>query len=144
MAKGPKPRPCTAEYRGAEFFPVILRCVLIEPHSSDHRAEDPGNPELVFCWTEDVAIYPIMSQSQSGTQVGGDHYRQTTIQPWAIIDDWDLDFYRGNALKYLLRAGRKGPALEDLKKCAHYIAKVIENEEKRLGQGAGDHGSTGA
>jgi hypothetical protein len=78
MAKGPKPRPCTAEYRGAEFFPVILRCVLIEPHSSDHRAEDPGNPELVFCWTEDVAIYPIMSQSQSGTQVGGDHYRQTT------------------------------------------------------------------
>ena len=61
----------------------------------------------------------------AGTQVGGDHYRQNKVQPWDIVDDWGLDFYRGNALKYLLRAGRKGPAVEDLKKAKHYIEKCI-------------------
>lgn len=63
------------------------------------------------------------------TQVGGEHYRQTGIQPWDIIDAWGLDFYAGNALKYLYRAGRKGPKVEDLKKARHYIDKMIEKEE---------------
>lgn len=69
------------------------------------------------------------SAPASERQVGGEHYRQTAIQPWDIIDDHGLDFYRGNALKYLLRAGRKGPAVQDLRKAIHYIEKYIEIEE---------------
>ena len=64
-------------------------------------------------------------------QVAGDHYRQFKIQPWDVIDEYDLDFYRGNVLKYLLRADRKGAKLEDLKKARHYLDRVIEQEEKR-------------
>jgi hypothetical protein len=63
-------------------------------------------------------------------QVGGSHYKDMPIQPWAVIDAFGLDFYAGSALKYLLRAGRKGSRLEDLKKCRHYLDKMIEKEEE--------------
>lgn len=62
-------------------------------------------------------------------QVGGNHYSKFKIQPWAIIDEYGLSFYTGNVLKYLLRAGHKGVALEDLRKARHYLDRVIEIEE---------------
>lgn len=58
------------------------------------------------------------------SQVGGDHYSKHGIQPWDVIDDYGLDFYEGNALKYLLR--RKGDRVEDLQKAIHYLQKEIE------------------
>lgn len=63
-------------------------------------------------------------------QVGGEHYRKFKIQPWDVIDEYGLSFYAGNALKYLLRAGNKGAALEDLRKCRHYLDKLIEVTER--------------
>ena len=37
-----------------------------------------------------------------------DYYKTDSIyEPWKIIDAYGLDFYLGNALKYLLRAGNK-------------------------------------
>ncbi|MGC3907748.1 DUF3310 domain-containing protein [Corynebacterium propinquum] len=36
-------------------------------------------------------------------------------------------FYRGNAIKYLLRAGRKGDAHEDLRKARYYIDRELSN-----------------
>lgn len=62
-------------------------------------------------------------------QVGGSHYRDMAIQPWAVIDAFGLGYYDGSALKYLLRAGRKGPRLEDLEKARHCLDKLIEIEE---------------
>lgn len=67
-------------------------------------------------------------------QVGGGHYVDHKIQPWDIVDEYDLDHYRASALKYLLRAGSKGPKLEDLRKARHCLDKAIEREE------AGDGG----
>lgn len=64
------------------------------------------------------------------TQVGGTHYTAMPIQPWAIIDTWPAEqrigFYRGNALKYLMRAGSKGAAAEDVAKARHYLDKLLE------------------
>ena len=34
------------------------------------------------------------------------HYDQN-IQPWDAIDAWSLDFWAGNAVKYICRAGKK-------------------------------------
>jgi hypothetical protein len=63
-------------------------------------------------------------------QVGGDHYSAAPVQPWDVIDTWPLEqrigFYRGNALKYIMRAGQKGDAAEDIAKAAHYLAKLSE------------------
>lgn len=63
------------------------------------------------------------TREELDTQVGGDHYIKHTIQPWDIIDEYDLGYYGGNALKYLLRD--KGDRKEDLEKARHYIAKMI-------------------
>ncbi|HKZ21180.1 MAG TPA: DUF3310 domain-containing protein [Acidimicrobiia bacterium] len=65
------------------------------------------------------------------TQVGGDHYRKFKIQVWDIWREYGLDPFRAGAVKYLLRAGHKGSALEDLKKARHYIEKCIEIEQEK-------------
>ena len=57
-------------------------------------------------------------------QVGGVHYKQHAIQPWDIIDEYELNYYEGNALKYILRS--KGDRVEDLQKAIHYLEKEIE------------------
>lgn len=46
-----------------------------------------------------------------------------------VIDAWQLSFALGNAVKYIARAGKKGSALEDLKKAAWYIAHEIKKLE---------------
>jgi hypothetical protein len=47
-----------------------------------------------------------------------------------VIDSLDhaqaIGFYRGNALKYIMRAGEKGPAREDYEKAKHYLEKLLE------------------
>jgi len=62
--------------------------------------------------------------------IGGTHYKAMPIQPWAVIDTWPLEqrvgFYRGNAIKYLLRAGTKGSAAQDAEKAEHYCRKLAE------------------
>jgi hypothetical protein len=63
-------------------------------------------------------------------QVGGSHYKDMNVSPWDVISTWSLGhqvgFHRGNALKYLMRAGSKDHALQDYKKAAHYLEKLIE------------------
>lgn len=81
-----------------------------------------------------VPLGPTDVQATTSTtaldrQVGGDHYKKLPMQPWEIIDALDLDFYDGNALKYLLRWRSKG-GVEDLRKAIHYIEHQIEKQEK--------------
>ncbi len=64
-------------------------------------------------------------------QVGGDHYKKQTIQPWDAITAWKLGFLDGNAVKYLARWKTKN-GLQDLRKAQHYITKLIEEEKARL------------
>lgn len=62
--------------------------------------------------------------------VGGDHYQRMSIDPWMVVDTWTTEqqvgFYRGGALKYLMRMGTKDEQVQELKKCKHYIDKLIE------------------
>lgn len=54
------------------------------------------------------------------------HYvTESGLQPFDVIDAYGFGFFDGNALKYLLRAGRKGSMLDDLKKSLHYIQETI-------------------
>lgn len=61
-------------------------------------------------------------------QIGGTHYAKHKIQPWDIIDEYKLDFYEGNILKYLLRD--KKDRIEDLEKLIHYAEKALEDAKK--------------
>jgi hypothetical protein len=57
---------------------------------------------------------------------GGD----TTYEAIKVIEAHGLGFCLGNAVKYLLRAGKKGDAVEDLKKAAWYIQREIERLQR--------------
>jgi hypothetical protein len=64
-------------------------------------------------------------------QIAGTHYVDMKIQPWDVIDTTfehaqAKGFYRGNALKYIMRAGSKGSAKEDYQKALHYLEKLID------------------
>ena len=65
-------------------------------------------------------------------QVGGSHYENMAIQPIEIIKANGLNYFEGNALKYLLRYKVKGNPLEDLRKLRSYVDEMIEQEEKLI------------
>lgn len=60
-------------------------------------------------------------------QVGGNHYVKHCIQPWDIIDEYNLDYYEGCVLKYLLRD--KDNRKQDLEKAIHCLEKIIGDME---------------
>lgn len=47
------------------------------------------------------------------------------FEPIDVINDWDLNFNLGNAVKYIARAGRKNDPIEDLEKAVFYIQYEI-------------------
>lgn len=59
------------------------------------------------------------------------HYTDGNIEVIDFIEDKKLNYHRGNALKYLCRAGKKDPAkeVEDLQKAAWYINREIQRLE---------------
>lgn len=63
-------------------------------------------------------------------QIGGDHYKRMDIEPWDVVDTWPLDqrigYYRGGALKYLMRMGSKDESAEEIAKGQHYMEKLLE------------------
>lgn len=52
-------------------------------------------------------------------------------EPIDVIEDWNLGFHLGNALKYISRAGRKQNEVEDLEKAVWYIQRYIDNCTER-------------
>ena len=68
--------------------------------------------------------------SANETQIGGNHYKDKTIQPWDFIAANELGYFEGNIVKYVSRWRDKGGML-DLKKAKHYLDKLIELEENQ-------------
>ena len=58
------------------------------------------------------------------------HYTFGNYEVIDVINDWKLNFNRGNAIKYIARAGKKNPdkEIEDLEKAVFYL----QDEIKRL------------
>lgn len=56
------------------------------------------------------------------------HYTHGPIEVIDIIEGFDLGFHRGNAIKYILRAGHKDPQKErqDLRKAIWYLTRELE------------------
>lgn len=53
------------------------------------------------------------------------HYNHGTIEAITVIEDWNLNFNLGNAVKYISRADHKENAVEDLKKAVWYLQREI-------------------
>lgn len=56
------------------------------------------------------------------------HYNSGKIEVIEALEDWKLNFHRGNAVKYIARAGKKDPSkeIEDLQKAVWYLLRDIE------------------
>lgn len=61
------------------------------------------------------------------------HYTDGKIEVIEFIEDKNLSFHRGNAVKYICRAGKKDPQkeIEDLQKAIWYINREIKNLKRR-------------
>ena len=72
----------------------------------------------------------IVTPIPDAVQVGGDHYKDNTIQVWDAIHDWGLGYFSGNVIKYVARHQKKN-GVEDLKKARDYLDKLIAMSEKQ-------------
>lgn len=60
------------------------------------------------------------------------HYGGDTVyEAIKVIEAWGLGFCLGNTVKYISRAGKKGVALEDLKKARWYLDREIAKMETK-------------
>ncbi len=61
------------------------------------------------------------------------HYTDGKIEVIEFIEDKQLNYHRGNAIKYICRAGKKDASkeIEDLQKAIWYISREIRNLKRR-------------
>ncbi len=54
------------------------------------------------------------------------YYCMNGIEAQDVIEAFELNFSRGSAVKYILRAGRKDSEIRDLEKARAYIDREIQ------------------
>ena len=61
------------------------------------------------------------------------HYTDGTIEVWDYIKDKNLNYFLGNAIKYISRAGKKDKDkyIQDLEKAIAYLNKEISNVREK-------------
>ena len=84
--------------------------------------------------TEEMNQYSKQTTTwETKNNVRPDHYggAGNTYEVFNVLEAWDLDkdFYLGNVIKYLARAGKKCPTKhkEDLEKALVYLQKRIDS-----------------
>jgi len=77
-----------------------------------------------------VEIPEVVEQPANARQVAGTHYKDMRVQPWDVVDTWPreqrIGYYRGGALKYLMRMGSKDESPTEIAKGQHYMQKLLE------------------
>lgn len=57
------------------------------------------------------------------------HYTATAVEPINVIEEWQLGFHLGNAVKYIARCELKGKPIEDLEKARWYLDREIHRRK---------------
>lgn len=77
---------------------------------------------------------PLYNQAKESTINNPSHYggKDNPYEAIKVIKACSLDFNTGNAVKYILRAGKKDPSkeIEDLKKAIWYLQDKVNDLEK--------------
>jgi hypothetical protein len=58
------------------------------------------------------------------------HYNTGRIEVIDAIEDWDLGFNDGNAIKYIARHKHKGDSIQDIEKAIWYLQRHMKNLKK--------------
>jgi len=59
------------------------------------------------------------------------HYNVGKIEVIDAIEDWQLGFHLGNAVKYIARAQHKENEEEDIKKAIWYLNRYLSMKNKK-------------
>ncbi len=98
------------------------------------RNVPPADPELSRCSQDDLDRTMAQVARANDTQIGGDHYRKKSVQPWDAMQSWMTPeqfsgYLLGGTFKYLARYREKG-GVTDLEKGRHTLDKLIEVEKE--------------
>lgn len=77
----------------------------------------------------DIKKKDVKSNSPLEKQVSGTHYKDCGIQPIEYIHANGLNYFEGNAVKYITRH-RKKNGKADIEKAIHYLELMLELEYK--------------
>lgn len=87
-------------------------------------------------WTIDEYKKHIKEEPMRGTQI---HYEATgKYDVIDIIQDYKLNFNKGNIVKYILRCGKKDDEIQELNKAKDYIEREIAYLREKRNQEAKD------
>jgi hypothetical protein len=75
---------------------------------------------------------PVELKKANELQVGGEHYRSMTVQPWDALEAWLTPeefrgYQKGVAIAYLARERKKG-GTQDIEKAMHHLMKLVESD----------------
>ena len=75
----------------------------------------------------DKDMFKDMTYDTLNKQIDGTHYKDMKIQPAHFINENNLLFAEGNAIKYICRHKKKGKR-KDIEKAIHYLEMIIERD----------------
>ena len=98
------------------------------PAPAPSALADPRRTASTTSIFDEIAALPP-AKGPLGTQEGGAHYKDMTIQPVQYIHANGIGFFEGNVIKYVSRWRAKG-GVQDLRKARHFIDILIDLETK--------------
>ncbi|WP_406305800.1 DUF3310 domain-containing protein [Streptomyces sp. NBC_00885] len=136
VARPTQPTARTDEYQGFRGVIYSVNSHITAPYPYGVKLHVNGRAKFLNM-AEDELMFAAGSIADSGSSTV-DHPAHYTWLPNGIevIDIAEhLNFNRGNAVKYISRAGRKATSaeLEDLRKARWYVEREIQRVEKRDG-----------
>lgn len=105
-----------------DFLDNFVHCEVLE------------NGERFYCgygyWEKNAKHIAVKVQDVEADMVNHpSHYNKGGYEVIDVIEDWELGFSLGNAIKYIARCEHKGNKKQDLEKAIFYLKRELEKEE---------------
>jgi sulfur relay (sulfurtransferase) DsrC/TusE family protein len=96
--------------------------------TAKERLEMDERGQMVI--NDPYGAHKVMKKVQDREMVNHpDHYQGNKMEVIDVIEDYNLNFNLGNAIKYILRADNKDNRKQDLNKAIWYIQREISRED---------------
>ncbi|MCK8617539.1 DUF3310 domain-containing protein [Fructobacillus sp. M158] len=107
----------------ADWLIDLLNCTLWDLFEDIHEPTEEDYRKMNE--RARLVIDKLPESDETVLVSGPDRYMgKSGMQVFDIINDFGMDFYEGNVLKYLIRYKKKN-GLDDLKKCRDYLDYMI-------------------
>ena len=107
----------------AEHFGVSRAYVYVVKSNEKKKGQTKKKTKVVE--SIEKSVETVQTDDPNAVQVGGNHYKSLTVQPWDAMESWLTPeefrgFLKGNAIKYLARKKNA----DDVLKAQHYLLKL--------------------